>query len=74
MRDTDVLLEMHEQFEKDRKNSVYADDSLLLSSQATNKFWSNDRYEGSLCKGQRLFIFHAGQENGIMPNALNMLK
>jgi hypothetical protein len=45
--DTDFLLEIHEQFEKDGNNSVYADEPYMLSSHAKNKFWSNDRYEGS---------------------------
>jgi hypothetical protein len=72
--DTKVLLEIHEQFGKYRRNYVYADESYMLSSHATNNFWSNDRYEGSLSKGQRVIIIHVGQENDITLNTLNMLK
>jgi hypothetical protein len=72
--ETNFLLEIHEQFGKDLRNDIYADESYLLSSHAKNKLWSNDRCEGSLCKGQRLISIHAGQENGIVPNAVFMLK
>lgn len=43
------FLEIHEQFGKDSKHSVYADESYMLSSQAKDKFWSNDRYMRAHC-------------------------